>query len=330
MTRRTFLLSPAAISRAAIPYAQWPVSKLNARRDSRSPLDGPAAPRELWRYSDITLQTTFTVGLAGTIYAAEADRIIAFFPNGSVRWRRNLPDAASLVGCALGMDGTLLVISERGFLLAFSPAGLLRWVHHYPDDYVSLHAAPLVNHEGTIYTGSGSELASLRPDGSGNWTFPVSVKGGPAQGPDGTLYFPSESRLRYAVNSDGTFRWRVAIPDSYGVGSPPAVAEDGTIYVTTILGSLAAVRPGGTLKWFFNRTNIVADVPTPPAVGADGTIYYGATDNYIYAVNPDGTQKWRFRPDNREGFFYAPPTVGADGTIYVGANVPDFYALFPD
>lgn len=157
---------------------------------------------------------------------------------------------ASLVGCALGIDGTLLVVSERGFLFAFSPAGLLRWVHRYPDDYVSLHAAPLISSDGTIYTGSESELASLQPNGDVNWTFPASVKGGPAQGSDGTLYFPSGSHL-YAVNPDGSFRWRVAIADSYGVGSPPAVAEDGTVYVTTILGSLAAVRPSGSLKWLF-------------------------------------------------------------------------------
>jgi len=336
-TRRAFLLTPVAgylyargtpTSAAAAP-APWPMSKRNARRNSRSPLSGPTAPQELWRYSAITLQTTFTVGEDGTIYTAEADRIIAFLPNGSVRWQKTLPGGVNLAGCALGSDGTLLVVSERGRLLAFWPAGQLRWVHRYPDEFVTLHAAPLITSDGTIYTGSPSELASLQPDGRVNWTFPARVDGGPAQGPDGTLYFPSGNDL-YAVNPDGSFLWRVAVGDSFGAGSPPAVADDGTVYVTNVLGSLAAVSPTGNLEWTFARANIVADVPTPPAIGADGTIYYGATDNYFYAVNPDGTQKWRFRPDDRTGFFYAPPTVGADGTIYVGANVPDFYALSPD
>jgi outer membrane protein assembly factor BamB len=305
------------------------MSKLNARRNSRSTRNGPSSPNLLWTFSDITLQSTITVGWDGTIFAAEADRIIAFFPNGRVRWRKDFPREISLAGCALGADGTLLVVSERGYLLAYWPNGTLRWVHKHPDAYISLHARPLVSADGTVYSGGQTEMVSLRPNGRVNWRFAARTEGEPAQGADGAIYFPSESYL-YALNPEGSLRWRTFVTGDYGIGSAPAVAEDGTIYVTTVLGSLAAVNPNGSMKWMFPRSGGVADVPTPPALGADGTIYYGATDNYFYAVNPDGSEKWRFRPDSRSGFHYAPATVGGDGTIYVGANVPDFYALKPD
>ena len=336
MNRRSFVLAtaagflgaPPALSQTADPVAPWPMSKRNVSRNSRSPAIGPGAPRELWRYGNTTLQTPFAAGADGTIYAAEAARIAAFSPDGQLLWYKDLPQWISLAGCALGGDGTLLVVSERGFLIAYSPGGQRRWIYAYGSP-ASVHAEPLIAPDGAIYTGSSRSFVSLQPNGSVNWTYPAGVTGGAAQASDGTLYFPSGQYL-YALGSDGSLRWRVAIPDPYGAGGAPAVAADGTIYVTTVLGSLAAVNASGSLRWFFNRSHVVADLPSPPALGAGGAIYYGATDNCVYAVNPDGSQRWSFRPDSRDGFLYAPLTVGGDGTIYVGANVPDFYALYPD
>ena len=55
----------------------------------------------------------------------------------------------------------------------------------------------------------------------------------PAIGSDGTIYIGSNDDNLYAVNPDGTEKWRYVVPGRRPVRASPAIASDGTIYVTT-------------------------------------------------------------------------------------------------
>ncbi len=145
------------------------------------------------------------------------------------------------------------------------------------------------------------------------------VESSPAVGADGTIYVGSDDDNLYAVNPDGSQKWKFTTGNV--VYSSPAVGADGTIYVGSVDHNLYAVNPDGSQKWKFTTGNVVF---SSPAVGADGTIYVGSDDHNLYAVNPDGSQKWKFTTGD---VVFSSPAVGADGTIYVGSDDHNLYAV---
>jgi len=58
-------------------------------------------------------------------------------------------------------------------------------------------------------------------DGTLKWTFETdsSIESSPAIGPDGTIYIGNHANILYAVNSDGTEKWR------FKVGKPEYGSE---------------------------------------------------------------------------------------------------------
>jgi outer membrane protein assembly factor BamB len=170
------------------------------------------------------------------------------------------------------------------------------------------------------------------PDNSGieKWRYRTKdcIEASPVIGEDGTIYVGDLDRLLYAINPDGTLKWK------YGVGgwiylSAPAVAEDGTVYVTSWDAKLHAVYPNGTGKWKFDAR---ANICSSPAISEDGTIYFGSlwslgSGGKIHAVNPNGTEKWRYQTGDQ---IMSYPAIGVDGTIYIGSSDNFLYAMNPN
>ncbi len=205
--------------------------------------------------------------------------------------------------------------------------------------------------------------------GTEKWRFPAGdwCDGSPVIASDGTIYFGSSDDYLYAVNQDGTLKWKYDASRAFGdFGSHPAIGEDGTIYIGSKFGStIFAVYPNGTKKWSFGTpdidTSITLDdngvlyyghwegvdarypngtmkwrfyteqpdsyVMSTPAVDDNGIVYFGSHDNYIYAVYPNGTLKWKFLTD---GWVHGSPSIGTDGTIYCGSDDDYLYALYPN
>ena len=135
----------------------------------------------------------------------------------------------------------------------------------------------------------------------------------PAIGADGTIYVGSEDYKLYAINPDGTEKWRFAAGRS--VHSSPAIGVDGIIYVGAYDNNLYAIHSSSlgladspwpmfrkgikhtgnsgrvTEKWSLATGGYVK---SSPAIRADGTIFVGSNDNNLYAINPDGTERWIF------------------------------------
>ncbi len=178
------------------------------------------------------------------------------------------------------------------------------------------------------------------------WVYATAgnVYNSPAIGSDGTIYFGTlvtsggEGKILYAINPDGSLKWK------YDAGlsiyySSPVIGPDDTIYVATTLrtkaneiGLLHAVAPDGTLEWTctLEREGVVDnEIIGTPAVGADGTIYIGGFKDAIksgalYAVNRDGSIKWRYTFENEAKGI---PAIGSDGTLYYGAGDGYLYAF---
>jgi outer membrane protein assembly factor BamB len=184
----------------------------------------------------------------------------------------------------------------------------------------------------------GPQSANLR------WSFPTpGIPGSPAVGGDGTIYLPvgalhsNTTGYLYAVNPDGTQRWRVQLagPPS---STAPAIAPDGTIYVhangpenVVSIERLYAVDPSGSIDWTFEFNGgfgiFTSSVQSSPAVAADGTIYIGSMDTNLYALNTDGTVRWARSPTVSS--IESSPAVAPDGTIYIVDVSTKLFAYSP-
>jgi outer membrane protein assembly factor BamB len=166
------------------------------------------------------------------------------------------------------------------------------------------------------------------------WRYYARGSSSPAIGSDGTIYFGSDNYL-YALNPDGTLKWRYRIYYENLVYSP-SVGSDGTIYFTNYSrdsAALYALNPNGTLRWQYPVRGFYYEVTdmSLPAIGPDGTVYFGAHlretgYTWFYAVSQNGTHRWTYQlpvDDDWAGT----PAIAADGTVYFGTE-EGLYALY--
>ena len=192
----------------------------------------------------------------------------------------------------------------------------------------------------TIQATGLSAVDTSADTGNVEWVFTTSSPSGPSEflssptiGSDGTIYASNTDGDFYALNPNGTQKWKTSIGGNSNFNSP-AIVADGTIYVgtgTTTLGSedsgnFYALDPDGSQKWKFPTVGIIV---SSPAIGSDGTIYFASNSGTFYALNPDGTQKWNFTPTPLTRQPVSTPAIGTDGTIYVGYSAPGKGPPFP-
>ncbi len=181
-----------------------------------------------------------------------------------------------------------------------------------------------------------SPYSTADNNGAELWKFKTIswIECGPVLDSDGTLYFGDYYGYVYALNDDGSLKWRFDKGAFGTVTSAPTIGDDGTVYVGNWDKFLYAINPDGNLKWKFNA-GYFASILGSCAVGSDGTIYFGTCDltndnkqvGIIFAVNPDGTEKWRYQT----GYYISSsPAIADDGTIYIGSGDTYFYAINPD
>ena len=160
------------------------------------------------------------------------------------------------------------------------------------------------------------------------WKFETnaSMDSSPAIGADGTIYIGSWNNYLYALNPDGSEKWKYLTNARFAMSSP-AIGLDGTVYFGTDDGTFYALAPDMTLKWKYQIGTVIRSCP---AIGLDGTIYVGS--NSIYAFNPDGTLKWQYTPEL--GVMCSSLALDACGGLYFGTtwdvSRSYFYALNPD
>jgi len=224
--------------------------------------------------------------------------------------------------------------------------------------------------------GHDNRHTGLSPNSTANnlgeekwWFFndELFIEGSPVVDNDGMIYFGCWDYYLYAINPNGSFKWKCYIGG--GVDSSPAIDENGVLYVGTVWRTggnylYAIYTSNGTKKWEYKtrgdiftspaigddgtiyssdgRDSIIALYPngtlkweyetgnvvlSSPAIGDDGTIYCGSHDEHIYALYPNGTLKWKFKTDS---WVHGIPTIGDDGIVYCGSDDEYLYALYPN
>lgn len=260
--------------------------------------------------------------------------------SAALKWtfnfRTQLQDNASPV---VGPDGTIYCPAKEDFY-AINPDGSLKWKKEDElGNRWGMVNAPALSPDGNVvYVLSGSYniyLTALSTDkGDVLWQFPMGNISNKvsyssfAVGESGTIYIGTWKPAVYAINPNGTLKWRYDSSSRCAIEAPPAVDSNGNVYFEHNCVGLVALDSTGVLKWTDRR--VIGDYGWPtPTIGLDGTLYIHIS-NYtfksLFAINPDGTPKWS-RGDIGEAGFFKGIAISADGSTIFTAADGKVYAL---
>lgn len=208
-----------------------------------------------------------SIGDDGTIYVTSKDSYLyAVAPGGQVLWKyKSFGEIWAPAIIASTEEGRIFMVgsgssiqNEPGqvYALGRDPWEFIPTIEPKIGFWNSLARGA----DGTVYLSNGC-VQAIDSDGKLKWTFDDDSAGvgcaPPAIGGDGTVYvaqgwsrcYPSPNKGPklcyndlYALNPDGTLKWKWHTPDAigtYGLG-PPVIAADGTLYVKSTDGHLYA------------------------------------------------------------------------------------------
>lgn len=171
-------------------------------------------------------------------------------------------------------------------------------------------------------------LSNIIPDAatSSFWSYPTGkgIFSSPVIGADGTIYIGSADRYFYALNPDGTLKWRILTGEI--VDSAALLDDRGRVYFGSGDGQLRALdAQTGRLIW-----NFVAEEPSVNnalinwfegnvAIGPDGNLY-APNDNFaVYAIDRDsGERVWKWPMNDQT--WSSPAVDPASGNLFLGNN----------
>lgn len=217
--------------------------------------------------------------------------------NGELFWDLQIGKSARNSSLAIDTSadpsrrGTLYVGTTDGFLYALTsqltpPSGQLKWSAK-AGGILRNNSSPSIADDGTIYIGTSTGITAVSPTGAVLWSFAAddksSVSATPAIGPTGTIYFGSQKKTFYAVNPNGSLKWKIPGLDGEFIASA-AVGANGKIYAAGGKKVYCFDDNGGSgsIRWTFTLSKPIQW--SSPAIGSGNILYVGATDKYLYAL----------------------------------------------
>ena len=200
---------------------------------------------------------------------------------------------------AVGADGTIYAASittatidarhptADRYMYAINPDGSLKWAVPYSLGGVGYMASAIsIGPDGTIYMSvketttplNGALIAFNPADGSVKWKTTITdgnaERGGPAIGPDGTIYLGNSGGFMRSYNpvTGGQINSFTA---SGAIQVVPAIDNDGKIYFGTTTGNFYVLN--SDLSPAYALLDLGDSIHSAAVIGADGTIYVAST-----------------------------------------------------
>ena len=182
--------------------------------------------------------------------------------------------------------------------------------------------SPAVGPDNTIYIGSSDHLLAYNPDSSQKWIFEYehNFMGNPTVGSDGTVYATTNDGYLYAVNPNGSLKWRFINKEDWC--NDAIIDYNGNIYYGTIFeNNLYCFDSNGSEIWRYRAPH---GFDYCAVIANDGTIYAKDID-YLIALNPDKSEKWKISISPWGGN----PSLSPDGKIILSGLEEFITAIDP-
>lgn len=282
----------------------------------------------------VEIRSSPAIAADGSIYFGCRDnKFYALRPDGKKKWEFQT-GAWVDSSPAIASDGAVCFGSWDQNFYMLDSKGAVRWRFHTGG---AIDNSPAIDGDGAIYFGShDKKFYALQPDGRKKWEFATGgqIASSPAlwsarrRAPgdehesgatalNRCVYFSSVDGWFYALNLDGSLRWRLHSGGS--TQSSPVVGPDGTIYVG-VNSALWAISAEGKKLWAHPTDSAVE---APPVVLADNSVLFVSRFGWLFNVASEQTRNWSMFLN---AYGCASPAVAGSGVIYAHQN-PDFIAL---
>ncbi len=345
MKKTTHLVICAALALTTVQgNAQhpWQMFHNNRQHAGYADVKGPQSATVRWKYFTGTTGfeggNSVAISSAGTIYVCGPGKITALDRGGNLKWTKPYPGAQ---GPAISKDGSRIFIVSNTNIVALDTLGNQQWIHAVGDTMI--FGVTLSEDDSTLYQGCWDHYvyALKTSDGSERWKYltqgcvsysvtihndgTVLVGGGDAHcGSDSTVY---------ALNPDGSFKWKYIVNGTGGVHcGTPVIGPDSLIYVAA-QPTLYVLNNNGQLQWSVGSFSSQAAGIIAPAITPDTTIYAGTNQGILNAISgKTHTIKWSYQtgPDPNQSNFYGIisfPVADKEGTVFTGAVDNKVYAI---
>jgi outer membrane protein assembly factor BamB len=209
-------------------------------------------------------------------------------PDGELLWELQFGKSARASAPAIDTSndasrrGTIYIGTTDGMLYALTsdlsppPAGQVKWSLKVGGVNRN-NSSPSIANDGTIYIGTSTGIVAVSSAGNLLWSFNANskVSATPAIGSNGTIYFGTQKKAFYAVNPNGTLKWKIeGLSGEFRAST--AIGANGKIYAAGGKSVYCFDDNGatGAIRWEFQ-------LPKPiqwssPAIGSGNTLYIGS------------------------------------------------------
>ena len=252
---------------------------------------------EKWHFqTGNTIQGAAALGADGTVYVNSRDgNLYALSQKGTEKWHYTSGEYYNDMSPVIGPDATIY-IGVGSKIHALDSEGNELWdqevgVVGSPSGNISVVIGPV----GRLYAtsgGDGMRMVAFTHEGKRLWSFPfgaptaMTFPPSPAIGADGTIYIATSDSYLYAINPDGSLKWKTATARTQ---SSPALSSDGKIYLNSDWDfRLLCYDLQGVFQWeyLFGGQGAMSGEASVPNL-MHGVAYFGSGNGKIYAFNVD-------------------------------------------
>ena len=252
---------------------------------------------------------------------------------------------------AVDQNGIVYVGSaDNNFYAINGETGVIEW--KYKTGGAIEHSSPAIDSNGIVYIGSydgylyAFDIKAIKPADGTTWTYKWifktdglgAIASSPAIAPDGTIIFGCSDGRIYAVNRDGTLKWKT--PIGMVMTSSPAIdSAKSQLYIGTAVPDIFYTLDlqTGAIIWLYDF--LCGGVYASPAIASDSSVFFCNFTTYyedelcldafkfqIYNFSSTGgliagvtqtTPNWKLDLGND---IYTTPALLEDNVFFVGAG----------
>ncbi|MGV3755430.1 MAG: PQQ-binding-like beta-propeller repeat protein [Verrucomicrobiota bacterium] len=268
------------------------------------------------------IQSSPALGLDGTVYIGTDDGFIHALKPDGTIAWTSRSEAAVVTTPAVDALGNIYFGSMDKLFYAVNPDGRGKWFTSLRAEIASSAA---INDEGdTIITTTQGVLVCLNPSGNERWRYTINepIVSSPAIGAEGIIYFGGQAGNLYALRRNGSLFWQQNLGER--INASPAIAPDGTVYIATVTGKVVAASPAGTILW---EKNFNSAVRSSPVLTPAGHLLFGTDEGKLFCLSKDGDIVWSSQLPDADAAIRSTPAVTQDGTIVFGSYSGSLYGV---